>query len=78
MARNQKIESILAAWYHREKCPIKERAKAEFTLNRLLDEIRKDTRYSREDIKEHLYDHYLEHKRTRAGNKKLEDRHASE
>ncbi len=76
--RNPKIEPILAAWYHREKCPVEERARAEFTLNRLLDDIRRETRFSREDIKEHLYNHYLEYKRTRKTNETLEDRHASE
>jgi hypothetical protein len=78
MARNQKVESILAAWYHREKCPVEERTKVEFSMNRLLDDVRKGTSFSREDIKEHLYSHYLEYKRTRAANQKLEDRHASE
>jgi hypothetical protein len=47
-------------------------------MNRLLDDVRKGTSFSREDIKEHLYSHYLEYKRTRAANQKLEDRHASE
>ena len=76
--RNAKIEAINAAQYHLERCPANERAKAQFSLNQLLDEIRAGTRFTREEIKEHLYDHYLEYKRTRAANEKLEDRHAPE
>jgi hypothetical protein len=79
MSRNPKIEAILAAWFELQRCVPFERAAAERTFNNLLDDVideaeKQGTPLTREDLKDYLYSHLKEYRRTRVANEKLENR----
>jgi hypothetical protein len=74
MPRNARIEAILAAWWEWERGDAADRPKSREKLDLLLDEARQGTVWGREQLLDHLWDHYLEFKRTRQSNQKLEDR----
>lgn len=75
MARNPRIEAILAAWWDWEHCEHSRRAEAKAQLDALLDDvIRGQPSLNREDVLDHFHGHYLEHRRTRLRNETLEDR----
>jgi hypothetical protein len=60
--RNPKIEAILDAWYEAERGHPKTRHNAWNRLNQLLDEIRKNTPYSRDQILDNLFSDFKEYK----------------
>jgi hypothetical protein len=58
--RNQKFEAILAAWWSVDRSEPSARSQALEQLNQLLDSLRLNTPYSREQLLDHLYQHYKE------------------
>jgi hypothetical protein len=77
MLKDRVIEEILSAWWEWERCDPSRKAASLETLNCLLDETRQGTLYSRQQILDHLYSHFLEFKRVRTGTQTRPDRPAA-
>ena len=58
MSRPPELENILQAWYDFEACAASEKDVHREAFNRLLDESRKDTHLSRQELVEALRDRY--------------------
>ena len=56
MSRQPELESILQAWYEFEACAASEKDVHREAFNRLLDDARKSTHLSRQDLIEALRD----------------------
>jgi len=72
VSRNPKIEAIVEAWYELDHCPHSKRSAAELKLNQLLDQTIGRQPVTREQLLDHLYSHYLEYRRVRRANEKLQ------
>jgi hypothetical protein len=60
--RNAKIEAILQAWYDLEDCAPPDKGAAYARLNDLLDEVIRDTNFSRSQVLDHLFSQFKEFK----------------
>lgn len=67
MSRNPDIEKILNAWWELDSLLPASRAKAETTLNQLLDAVvaKSDAHITRDQIKDYLWPQYKEFRQAR-------------
>lgn len=72
MGRNPKIEGILEAWWECDRGDRTKRAEAKRQLDQLLDEVIGKQPFTRDQILDHLYGHYLEYRKSRSANEKLQ------
>lgn len=71
MSRNPKIEAILDAWWDLDHSEPGEKAKNEARLNALLDERIGKNPFTKEQVLDWLYGHYLEYRKERRSREKL-------
>lgn len=63
--RNERIEAILAAWYHLRTAEGRHKTQALAGFHRLVDEARAGTSLSRSDLQEALYPRFAQYQRAR-------------